>query len=65
MCKSPTYKLNWKCMYDISWDSLPHKIYLTRYMSTVGMNNFATTQVRKWFDWDKKHFDRSLWYRSE
>ena len=66
MCKSPTYKSNWKCMYDISLDSLPHKIYLTRYMSTVGMNNFAKTQGRKWFDWDKKqYFDRSLWYTSE
>ena len=66
MCKSATYKLNWTCMYDISWDSVPHKIYLTRYMSTIGMNNFALNQDRKWFDWDKKqYFDRSLWYRSE
>ena len=65
-CKSPTYKLNWKSMYDISWESIPHKIYLTRYMATFGTNNFAKSRGRKWFDWDKKqYFDRSHWTESE
>ena len=60
ICKSPTYKLNSKSMYDIKWESIQHKIYFTRYMSTYGMNNFAKSKGRKWFDWDKKqYFDRS------
>ena len=35
ICKSPMYKLNWKSMYDIKWESIQHKIYFTRDMTTI------------------------------
>ena len=62
ICKKPTDYLNWKSMNDIPWENIQHKIYLTRYGSNYGMNNFAKNKGRQWFDWDKKQYiDRSHW----
>ena len=66
ICKSPTYKLNWKSMYDIKWANIKHKIYLTRYGTNYGMNNFAKCKGGQWFDWDKKqYFNRKHWIEAE
>ena len=66
MCKSPTYKLNWKSMYDIKWTNIQCKIYFTRYGSNFGMSNFAKCKGRQWFDWDKKQYvDRKHWIEPE
>ena len=66
ICKSPTYKLNWKSMHDIKWANIQYKIYLTRYGTNYGMNNFAKCKGRQWFDWDKKqYFNRKRWIEAE
>ena len=65
ICISPTYGLlpktnNTKLKY------LPQKIYFTRYGGQFGMNNFAKTKGKKWFDWDKgQFFEREHWIEIE
>ena len=49
-----TYNLNWKNWNEVNWNWLPHKFYLTRFMSDVGFNAFAKSKGYKWYDWDKK-----------
>ena len=37
----------------------------TRYMSNLGMNYFAKTKKRMWYDWNKKSFiPREKWFNN-
>ena len=56
MCKKATYNLNWKSWDEINWNSLPHKFYLTRSMSNLGLNALAKNKGNKWYNWNKKEY---------
>ena len=64
MCEEATYNLNWKRWDEINWNSLPHKFYLTRFMTDVGLNAFAKNKGQKWYNWDRKEYiDRTEWFK--
>ena len=56
MCLKATYKYNWKDWDEINFYLLPRRMYLTRFMSEIGLNVFAKNMGGLWYDWDKKEY---------
>ena len=66
MCEEATYNLNWKSWDEINWNSLPHKFYLTRFMTNLGLNALAKNKGNKWYNWNKKEYiDKSEYFKPQ
>ena len=50
----------WKLFNEIKKKYLPTKVYFTRYMSNLGLNDLAKTKGNLWYDWDKKNLSLNL-----
>ena len=69
ICVLPTDRHLWKPYDKIKWKHLQiylHltvKIYLTRYMSNIGLNSFAKSKGNLWYDWFENRFKpKSEWF---
>ena len=65
-CFFPTEKRYWKPYAKISKKTKTRRVVkFTRYMSNLGINFYAKTKKRMWYDYSKKCFrPRSEWYKN-
>ena len=64
-CLFPTEKRYWKPYKTINKKNLIKNVKLTRYMSNLGINCYAKTKQRMWYDWDKKCYrPRAEWFKN-
>ena len=64
-CLFPTEKRYWKPYAKIRKNKISRNVKFTRYMSNLGINCYAKTKKRMWYDWDKKCYKpRAEWYKS-
>ena len=65
-CLFPTDKRYWKPYHKVSKKTRHRHVKFTRYMSNLGMNCFAKTKGRMWYDWNKKCFvPRENWFKNK
>ena len=65
-CLFPTDKRYWKPYNKICKNKINRSVKFTRYMSNLGMNCFAKTKKRMWYDWNKKSFvPREKWFNNK
>ena len=64
-CLFPTEKRHWKPYAKISKNKISRNVKFTRYMSNLGINCYAKTKKRMWYDYDKKCYKpRADWYKN-
>ena len=64
-CLFPTEKRYWKPYNKICKNKISRNVKFTRYMSNLGINYYATTKNRMWYDWNKKCYKpRADWYKN-
>ena len=65
-CLFPTEKRYWKTYAKFPKNKISHNVKFTRYMSNFGINYFAKTRKRMWYDWVEKCYkNRSDWYKNK
>ena len=65
-CLFPTEKRYWKPYKTINKKTYSRKVKFTRYMSNLGINAYAKTKKRMWYDWDKKcYIPREQWFKNK
>ena len=64
-CLFPTEKHYWRSCKTLLSRPKGHLIYM-RYLTNLGINEFAKTRKREWYDWNKKcYISRKKWFRNE
>ena len=62
-CLFGTNKHFWKPFKEITRKHLQTKIYFTRCISNLGLNDFAKCKGNYWYDWnEKKYRPKSDWF---
>ena len=63
-CLFPTESRYWKPYKEINKKLRKRNIKYTRYMSKLGINSYAKTKQRLWYDWNQKRYrPRQEWFR--